>query len=340
MSLIIHAANVHQGGGRTLLCPLLNELKKGDVAILDLRLDPVPAMDSDVRVIKVKPTLISRFLMELKLSRLCNKGDTLLCFGNLPPLFRNKARVFVYLQNRYLSSKIPLTGMNILAQIRIKIERLWLAFCLRDCVVLVQTQTMAKEVLDNFGRVGVVRPFLPVTLSVQETTTSRISKEKRKYDFIYVASGEPHKNHHNLLKSWILLARRDLYPSLCLTLDKKIDQPLIKWIEKNALTYSLKITVIIDRNIPVDKLFLESTALIYPSLFESFGLPLLEADRAGLAIIASEKDYVREVVNPQESFDPESPVSIASAVQRFLGVEKQIQISSPKQFLDNLLINT
>jgi len=65
-------------------------------------------------------------------------------------------------------------------------------------------------------------------------------------------------------------------------------------------------------------LYRESKALIYPSGFESFGLPLVEAKMAGLPVLAPELDYVRDIVNPVESFDPSSPISIARAVKRFL----------------------
>jgi glycosyltransferase involved in cell wall biosynthesis len=59
-------------------------------------------------------------------------------------------------------------------------------------------------------------------------------------------------------------------------------------------------------------------ALIYPSCFESFGLPLIEARRAGLAVLAPELDYVRDIIDPEETFEPRSPVSIARAVKRYM----------------------
>jgi glycosyltransferase involved in cell wall biosynthesis len=55
---------------------------------------------------------------------------------------------------------------------------------------------------------------------------------------------------------------------------------------------------------------------------ESFGLPLIEARQAGLPILASELDYVRDIVDPEESFDPFSARSIVRAVTRFMGVEQ------------------
>ena len=42
------------------------------------------------------------------------------------------------------------------------------------------------------------------------------------------------------------------------------------------------------------------------NFFESFGLPLLEASSIDLPIIASESDYVRDVCEPAQTFDPNS----------------------------------
>lgn len=67
----------------------------------------------------------------------------------------------------------------------------------------------------------------------------------------------------------------------------------------------------------------QSRAAIYPSLFESFGLPLLEAKEAGLPVLASERDYVRDVIEPNITFDPLSPLSIARAVMRHLGCSER-----------------
>ena len=63
----------------------------------------------------------------------------------------------------------------------------------------------------------------------------------------------------------------------------------------------------------------KADALIYPSLFESFGMPIIEARSFNLPVLASELDYVRDLIDPEGSFDPNSPVSIARAVKRFMG---------------------
>ena len=84
-------------------------------------------------------------------------------------------------------------------------------------------------------------------------------------------------------------------------------------------------------------LYRSSTALIFPSTIESFGLPLLEASQLSLPIIASEKDFVRDVCTPVQTFDPQSPISISRAIKRFLKKSKQTQqIFTSSEFLNKI----
>ena len=59
-----------------------------------------------------------------------------------------------------------------------------------------------------------------------------------------------------------------------------------------------------------------------------------------MPIIAGEMDYVRDVVDPSETFDPLSPVSIARAIKRYLGVpERPLSVMTAERFVKELLIN-
>jgi glycosyltransferase involved in cell wall biosynthesis len=158
--------------------------------------------------------------------------------------------------------------------------------------------------------------------------------ERVHWDFLYPADGESHKNHRCLVEAWVLLSQNGCKPSLALTLTVR-DAFLLNWIEKQITAYGLNIAIL--GHLPYDEMvsaYGKSSALIFPSISESFGLPLIEARQAGLPILASELDYVRDVCEPVQTFDPNSPTSIARAVRRFIGeVEIPLHPVSASEFI-------
>ncbi|MGQ2994710.1 MAG: glycosyltransferase [Hydrogenophaga sp.] len=310
--LIVHAPNVHQGGGATLLRDLLTAPNGPDLAFIDARMQLPETTPSALQLVRVAPSLRQRWNAEAQLSKACCPQDVVLCFGNLPPLRECSGKVFVYLQNRYLSAHRSLKGLPLKAQVRIHLERLWLRRYLRDATVIVQTETMANEVRQNLRRSCEVLPFAPNGMRARDDRSPS-------FDFIYVASGEPHKNHRKLIEAWGMLAQKGIRPSLCLTLDESNDALLLDWIRARQAGEGLRIHNQKSDAAHMPALYAQSRALIFPSLFESFGLPLIEARASGLPILASELDYVRDVIEPDACFDPSSALSISRAVMRYLG---------------------
>ncbi len=160
----------------------------------------------------------------------------------------------------------------------------------------------------------------------------------KEYDFVYIADGEAHKNHRTLVQAWILLKQRGISPLLVLTLSGR-DTVLKQWVAQQAAAHGLRIDDLgIRPHAQVPVLYSQSRALIFPSLDESFGLPLVEASALGLPILAGERDYVRDVCRPAETFDPMSAVSIERAVLRFLGKDDIPQlVASAGDFLRNVM---
>ena len=328
MNLIIHAPNIHQGGGKALLLQLLRSAVMNSPYILltdtRLRLDQV--MDH-VRVLYFPPTLHGRWSAEWSLSCLAKPGDLVLCMGNLPPLLPCAGQVVVFLQNRYLVEARSFSGMSLKVKLRITMERLWLRRRIRrDMKLVVQTPSMKGAAEVTLGVSARVLPFFT------QTDQKRQSPPDRLAGFLYPATADKHKNHLNLLAAWKLLHESGVDAELHLTVDA--NQELLE-----TITRLQKAGVAIVNHGYLDPaqlsdLYGRCAALIFPSLFESFGLPLLEAQSAGLPVIASELDYVRDVVIPVETFDPQSPVSIVRAVRRFLGVPEQVVVPMlPADFL-------
>lgn len=319
--LFIHAINVHQGGGAVLLCDLLRAIPPWVevVAHVDARIVMPADVPGHVIVERVRPTLLSRLAAERRLANTVEVGDRVLCFGNLPPLFRLRGDVAVFLQNRYLvDAHAPLAALPLKPRIRLWLERLWL-YGLRSNArrYFVQTASMLRMAAARLDVEVTCAPFVPA--SVMRLSVPSAVQDVRRFDFLYVASGEAHKNHSVLIAAWGLLANEGLFPSLALTLASEATPELCARVAQETASRGLRVHNL--GVLPHDRLlevYRESGALIYPSSFESFGLPLVEARQAGLAVLAPELDYVRDVTDPDESFDPRSPVSIARAVRRFL----------------------
>ncbi len=313
----------------------------GALALLDSRM-PIPdGMPEGMQLKRVKPTVIERLKAERWLAETVGYGDIVLCFGNLPPILKLRGRVVVFLQNRCLIDNIRLDNLPLKLRVRITIERLWLYN--RVNIVdefVVQTPTM-KRLLEarTQGRVPVrVLPFMADFNGYARRSSQTQERRRESCDFLYVASGEPYKNHHQLIEAWRLLAEEGLFPSLRLTLDEARFRTLCREIEEVRQRYRLKVTNMgVLSHGEVLALYKNVDALIYPSTLESFGLPLIEARQAGLPVLASELDYVRDVLDPEQTFDPESPMSIARAVKRFMGMEERpLPLMDAKKFIEHI----
>tara|TARA_E500000178_G_scaffold336666_1_gene374924 strand:- start:501 stop:1571 length:1071 start_codon:yes stop_codon:yes gene_type:complete len=314
---IIYATNVHQGGGKVLLLPILEELKKNKntIFILDKRLKLPKSLFLKGRIIWVSPNLIGRFVLECKLLKLITKETRITCMGNLPPLWAKSKHIEVFVQNRYIIESLSLSHFSFWVQMRIHLERWWLKTrAYRVNHFIVQTKSMSRLMQLKLWRVPSI---LPYTILPKVTKNKSDLKLKNIYDYVYIASGAPHKNHRRLVEAWQIMAKHGIFPSLCLTIDKNNELELFRWIDARCQKYDLKIEMVgeLDHS-EVQDLYNRSRVLVYPSLVESLGLPLLESAASGLMIIASDLDYVHDIVKPTAVFNPYSPEAIADTLMK------------------------
>jgi len=316
--LLFYAPNVHTGGGLVLLQALLADWPADlpMLAWLDARARDQLPLPAAARVHWVQATPLSRLAGESSLAREARTGDRVLCFHGLPPLLPNPAENVVFLQNMHYLGNIDLSESTRWVRWRQRFEQtLFRLGRGRVAGYWVQTPTMARELRAWWPGMPTPVNVLPYARPIE----APLPTGDRRWDFVYVADGEPHKNHRTLVEAWKLLADEGLRPTLALTLPAR-NSALSQWVRAQAERHGLGIEDLgFLPHAEVMSLYGRVGALIFPSRGESFGLPLFEARELGLPILASERDYVRDICQPVQTFDPDSALSIARAVRRFLG---------------------
>jgi glycosyltransferase involved in cell wall biosynthesis len=156
------------------------------------------------------------------------------------------------------------------------------------------------------------------------TPSADLADVRRRYDLgdariVLTASAKrPHKNLGRLLEAWALLPteRRPLlvlpgYPTpyeselrdLADNLGVSSATRFLGWIPKEDL----------------EALYRLAECFVFPSLYEGFGLPVLEAMARGVPVACSGRAALAEVAgDAARLFDPESPRAIAEAVDEVL----------------------
>ena len=340
--LFVHATNVHQGGGRALLTAIANSLPSDMQSILhlDSRMHLPDDIPKNVQVRRGIRSVLQRFFAECWLINNVEEGDIVLCLGNLPPLFKLRGHTIVFVQNRHLVDDAGYARFSLKNRLKLYVERRWLFGRVSNSdVLIVQTPTMKRLlVAQTKGKVPVrVMPFVDDCGGyVRKVRQGKIGKA---FDFIYVASGEPHKNHRRLIEAWCILAEEGVFPALKITVDQKSYWQLCLWVEQQTKRFGLKVENVGDLpHVQITQLYEQTGALIYPSTIESFGLPLVEARQAGLPVLAPELDYIRDLVDPEQTFDPNSAISIARAVKRFLEIEEPpLDLQNVQEFVGAIL---
>jgi alpha-1,3-rhamnosyl/mannosyltransferase len=134
---------------------------------------------------------------------------------------------------------------------------------------------------------------------------------------LYVGSNKPHKNLPSLLNAY---ARLGDAPPLLLAGPQDSRYPQVRrLVERLGLKHRVRIMgAIPEADLP--DLYGNALAFVFPSLYEGFGLPPLEAMACGTPVVCSDIPSLREAAGHAALwFDPLSPGSIASALEKILG---------------------
>jgi glycosyltransferase involved in cell wall biosynthesis len=143
---------------------------------------------------------------------------------------------------------------------------------------------------------------------------------------LYPANLWPHKNHARLLEAFAALG----YPDLWLILTGQT------YGREGALAGHERVRHL--GHVAHDELaglYRGAVAVVFPSLFEGFGLPPLEAMACGAPVAASDRGALGEVCGDAAlPFDPEDVDAIADAIRRVTGdaaLRSRLQAAGPRR---------
>lgn len=137
---------------------------------------------------------------------------------------------------------------------------------------------------------GVSAAFQPVSRASSAVIVERYHLPARY--FLFVGTLQPRKNLRRLLSAWVQIARD--YPKLELLVIGPRGEVFAEQESGNVQTNVRYLGYVPDEHLPA--LYSSAFALVYPSLYEGFGLPVLEAMACGVPVIASDIAPLRELV--------------------------------------------
>lgn len=149
--------------------------------------------------------------------------------------------------------------------------------------------------------------------------TDDIAKLPRPY-ILNVGTLEPRKNLEGLLRAFAAARRKGLHHKLVITGAKGWGRsPLAGLIRELALEDAVIFTgFVADNDLP--HLYNGADFFVYPSLYEGFGLPILEAMGCGTPVITSNVSSMPEVAGDAAILvDPRSEAELAAAILRLAG---------------------
>lgn len=273
------------------------------------------------------PNSISRLLECTVFGSRFDGATPLLVLGDIP--LRTKAKQTVFVQTPLLMCGSS-TG-RYLGAIKYWIAR-WLFRLNMDYVsdFIVQTEAMKTALVDTYpeakGRVHVIaQPAPSWLLESQLKRTQRNIRADSGLRLFYPAAVYPHKNHR--LLNLLLADQAKAWPvsELLLTIPESLNpNRAISWIH------------CVDRLAPdnVIKAYETADALLFLSLSESFGFPLVEAMWIGLPIICPDLLYAKALCGDQAIyFNPEDANSLHMAV---VGLSKRLDSGWWPEWSENL----
>jgi glycosyltransferase involved in cell wall biosynthesis len=130
-----------------------------------------------------------------------------------------------------------------------------------------------------------------------------------------VSNRKPHKNEFRIVEAF---AKADLDPKIHLVFTGPLTAHLARWIEAQGVRTRVEFVGGVDED-KLPNLYRGAEALIFPSLYEGFGLPIVEAMACGTPVLTSNITAMPETAGDAALLvDPRSVEQIARGTERIV----------------------
>jgi glycosyltransferase involved in cell wall biosynthesis len=212
----------------------------------------------------------------------------------------------------------PLLGKSFINRITCEFTRL---FMFKNTKVFLPISNFVNNELRNFN----------ISKSTKSVTTVYLAPEKiYKINTKYINNNRylltmgdfaPRKNVEMAIEAYSLLPNRikEKYPLYVVVSNSDWASKFKYFSKKNGVSSHIRILVNVSKSMLVNY-YNNAVAFIYPSLYEGFGLPILEAMACGCPVVTSNFGAMKEISGDAAILvNPKSAKSIAKAVMKILG---------------------
>ena len=185
----------------------------------------------------------------------------------------------------------------------------------RTSAIAVDSCNTKRDLEDRFpefsSRIKVIYPGKPLDMRPIDNPDKDRLKAKYNIDkdyILYVGSIEQRKNVNSLIKAFYSLKKEKDIPHILVIVGKEGwgGEKILEEIDKLGIKSEVRITDYITRSDLV-QMYNASSVFVYPSLYEGFGLPILEAFSCGTPVITSSTSSCGEIASSAAiRVDPEN----------------------------------
>lgn len=244
-------------------------------------------------------------------------------------------RPFIVTIHDLILSKYPTIRASTLEPVRYWLKQLAYRVVIRTAInraarLITVTEHTKNDIVTHFGyppdrAVVTYEGFdAPIKNPLPHSTLAKYGVSEPY--LLCVGNAYPHKNLERLVDAAVVIRTRGRHEQLVLVgRDDFFYRRLKEYIRSKHAEGYILCTGYVDDDV-LDIFYRKASLLVFPSKYEGFGLPGLEAMARGIPVIAARASCLPEVYgDAAEFFDPDSTDDIVCAIERTIDNEPRLQ---------------